>query len=173
MKKWVNGEIIEMTAEEIAEFQKQAAISEALEKSRPLTEGEVSRMFITQQINTLTVDDATALRMIAFYPEWKPNANYPVGYKVQRNGKLWRVNEGQAHTSQTGWEPENVPALWEEINETHSGELTDPIPYDGNMKLENGKYYIQGSVIYLCNRDTGNPVYHALAELVGLYVEVA
>ena len=41
------------------------------------------------------------------------------------------------------------------------------------MALENGKYYIQDGVTYLCNRDTGNPVYNALSELVGLYVEIA
>ena len=40
----------------------------------------------------------------------------------------------------------------------------------GNMELEAGKYYIQSGKTYLCNRDTGNPVYHALADLVGLYV---
>ena len=45
--------------------------------------------------------------------------------------------------------------------------------YDGNMALESGKYYMQDYVIYRCTRDTINPVYHALAELVGLYVEVA
>ena len=38
--------------------------------------------------------------------------------------------------------------------------------------MENGKYYTQGGVLYLCNRDTGDPVYHALSELVGLYVVV-
>ena len=31
--------------------------------------------------------------------------------------------------------------------------------------------YIQGSVVYLCSRDTMNPVYNALRELVGIYVE--
>lgn len=51
------------------------------------------------------------------------------------------------------------------------GTLADPIPYSGNMALESGKYYIQDYVIYLCNRDTINPVYNPLAELVGLYVE--
>ena len=30
----------------------------------------------------------------------------------------------------------------------------------------------QGGVTYLCGRDTGNPVYAALSELVGQYVEV-
>lgn len=88
---------------------------------------------------------------------------------MQRNDLLWRVL--QAHTSQTGWEPENVPALFEQINETHTGTQDDPIPYSGNMALEQGKYYTENGVTYLCIRDTGNPVYNALADLVGLYVE--
>ena len=63
--------------------------------------------------------------------------------------------------------------LWEQINETHAGTLDDPIPYDGNMALESGKHYIQDGAIYLCTRDTGFPVYNALADLVGVYVENA
>ena len=39
------------------------------------------------------------------------------------------------------------------------------------MALENGKYYVQDGVTDLCNRDTVNPVYNALADLVGQYVE--
>ena len=62
-------------------------------------------------------------------------------------------------------------SLFERIDETHDGSKYDPIPYEGNMALENGKYYVQNGVTYLCNRDTGNPVYNALSELVGLYVE--
>ena len=49
--------------------------------------------------------------------------------------------------------------------------MTDPIPYSGNMALEAGKYYSQGGAVYLCTRDTVNPVYSDLADLVGLYVE--
>ena len=137
----------------------------------PLTESEVSRLLIAQQINTLTVDDNTALRMTEFYPEWAADTEYTIGYKVQRNGKLWRVL--QAHTSQAGWEPENAASLWTEICESHAGTLDDPIPYSGNMALESGKYYMQDGKIYRCTRDTGNPVYNALSELVGLYVEEA
>ena len=99
----------------------------------------------------------------------EPNTAYAVGYKVQRNGKLWRTR--QAHTSQVTWEPENAASLWETINETHDGTIDDAIPYDGNMVLEKGKHYTQNNIIYLCNRDTVNPVHHTLAELVGLYVE--
>ena len=169
MKKYINGQYIEMTAEEIAAMEAETAKFEAYERTRPLTAEEVTAMLIRQQVNTLNVDDNTALRMTTFYPEWAANAEYTIGYKVQRSGRLWRCL--QAHTSQVGWEPENAASLWTEICESHAGTLEDPIPYNGNMALESGKYYSQNSKIYRCTRDTVNPVYNALSELVGLYVE--
>lgn len=118
----------------------------------------------------VTLDDETALTGVELFPVWAADTDYTAGYKVQRGGKLWRCL--QAHTSQTGWEPENTPALWTEICESHAGTKYDPIPYNGNMALENGKYYTQDGVLYLCNRDTLNPVYHPLSALVGVYVTV-
>lgn len=178
MKKFVNGEYIGMTAEEIAAMEDAAAHAAAEEKHRPLSLAEVQEMMVRAQINTLAVDDATALRMIAFYPEWESGKAYtsangcPVGYKVLRAGKLWKLR--QEHTSQDNWAPgeTGTESLWEEICESHDGTKYDPIPYNGNMALENGKYYTQDGVLYKCTRDTGNPVYHALRELVGIYVEV-
>ena len=174
-KKWEYVEPAPLTEEEIAELQEQAdrdaARAKVLERTRPLSFSEVQEMLVCQQINTLTVDDNTALRMVEFYPEWSAGQAYTAGYKAQRGGKLWRCL--QAHTAQNGWEPENAASLWTEICESHDGTKYDPIPYDGNMALVNGLYYTQGGVLYLCNRDTVNPVYHALSELVGLYVEVA
>ena len=170
MTKWVNGELVDMTTEEIAAQEARQKTFEAAERTRPLTAEEVTALLIKQQINTLSVDDNTALRMVEFYPEWASDTDYAVGFKVQRSGKLWRCV--QAHASQTGWEPENTPALWTEICETHAGTLADPIPYDGNMELKAGLDYAQSGVMYLCNRNTGQPVYNSLAELVGLYVEM-
>ena len=169
MRIYENGSYRDMTDEEIAAIQEAQAEYELNERTRPLTESEVSRMLIAQQINTLYVDDNTALRMTEFYPEWAADTEYTIGYKAQRNGKLWRCI--QAHTSQAGWEPENAASLWTEICESHAGTLEDPIPYSGNMALESGKYYSQDNKVYRCTRDTGNPVYNALSELVGLYVE--
>ena len=170
MKKYVNGQYIDMTQEELEQIEKEARLAAIAERTRPLTESEVSRLLIAQQINTLSVDDNTALRMVEFYPAWATDTAYPAGYKVQHGGKLWRCL--QAHTSQTGWEPSTATAsLWEEICESHAGTLNDPIPYDGNMALESGKYYIQDGVAYRCTRDTVNLVYNALADLNGLYVE--
>ena len=170
MKKCVNGEIINMTAEEIAAIEAESAKFEAYERTRPLTAEEVTAMLIKQQINTLSVDDATAVRMTAFYPEWAKDTAYTVGYKVQYLGKLYKVI--QAHTSQETWTPDITASLYTRIDEVHDGTKYDAIPYEGNMSLYNGKYYIEGGVTYLCNRDTGNPVYNKLSELVGIYVEV-
>ena len=171
MKKCVNGCYVTLDEAEVLALEKQRANAKVYESSRDLTADEILAMLIPQQINTLTVDDSMALRMLAFYPEWAAGTAYTVGYKVRKDGKLWRVV--QAHTAQVGWEPETAASLWEQINETHAGTMDDPIPYSGNMALTAGLYYMQDWVIYKCTRDTGNPVYHALSELVGLYVEKA
>lgn len=179
MRKYINGEYINLTDEEISVMQAVQIKCELMEKSRPLTETEVTRLLIAQQINTLSVDDNTALRMVEFYPEWESGKAYTAangctaGYKVTRNGKLWKLR--QEHTSQADWAPGEIgtESLWEEICESHAGTKDDPIPYNGNMALENSKYYTQDGVIYICTRDSVNPVYHALYDLVGLYVKIA
>ncbi len=178
MKKYINGEYIDMTAAEIAAVQEAAEQAASEEKHRALSLSEVQEMLVRQKINTLTVDDQTAYRMMAFYPEWETSTAYtaangkPVGYKVIYNGRLWKLR--QEHTSQAGWEPgaTGAESLWEEICETHDGTKYDPIPYSGNMELKAGLYYSQDGTVYRCTRDTGNPVYNQLSELVGLYVEV-
>ena len=151
-----------------------AAQAEAEEKRRPLSSSEVQEMLVRQQINTLTVDDQTALRMLEFYPEWSCLIGQTVDkaeYKFQHNGKLYKTIPAN-HTFQADWVPGvGTESIYVRIDETHDGTKYDPIPYDGNMELTAGLYYIQDYVIYLCNRDTVNPVYNPLAELVGLYVE--
>ena len=175
MRSYVNGKYIEMTTEEITAMQAEAKKAEIQEKFRPMTEDEVAAMLVRQQINTLTVDDQTALRMVAFYPEWKDLIGKTVdksGYKFQHNGKLYKTIPA-THTFQADWIPGvGTESLYTRIDETHTGDQYDPIPYDGNMALTAGLYYIQNGVTYLCNRDTINPVYNALVDLVGVYVEV-
>lgn len=165
----------DMTPEEIAEREYQSKVAAAEAKTRPLTAEEVTSMVIAQQINTLAVDDNTAMRMMEYYPTFDSIIGQTVskGYKFTHNGKLWRVIQPsltiQAHYA-TG---EGMESLYEQVNETHDGTMDDPIPYSGNLALENGKYYYQGGAIYRCTRDSVNPVYHPLADLIGHYVEVA
>ena len=169
MKKMLNGKLVELTDEEIIAVQE----AEVYERTRPLTESEVSRMLIAQQINTLEVDDNTALRMKDFYPAFESVIGQTVkqGFKFTHGDKLWRTEQPEM-TIQEHYPPGvGTESLYSEVCETHAGTLEDPIPYSGNMALESGKYYMQDGKVYHCTRDTGNPVYNALSELVGLYVE--
>lgn len=171
MKIVENGIMRDMTAAEIAAMQEAAARAEAEEKRRPLSLGEVQEILARQQINTIAVDDATALRMVAYYPDWTAGTAYEAGDRLVYNGDLYKVL--QAHTAQETWLPgTGTESLYTRIDEQHDGTKYDPIPYSGNMALQNGKYYMQGGVLYKCTRDTGNPVYNALADLVGIYVEL-
>lgn len=147
MKKYVNGEYVVMSAEEIAAMDAEQAEAEAYERTRPLTAEEVTAMLIKQQINTITVDDQTALRMVEFYPEWESGQAYSTGFKVQRGGKLWRCL--QAHTAQGGWEPENAPSLWAKvlipdpdvIPEWEQPDSTNPYSA-GDKVMHNGKTWV-------------------------------
>ena len=139
---------------------------------RPMSQSAVNKMLIAQQINTLEVDDNTALRMKQFYPTFDEIVGQKVkqGFKFRHGDYLWATVQPEM-TIQKHYPPgDGMESFYTKVNETHAGTLDDPIPYDGNMALENGKYYSQYNTIYLCNRDTVNPVYHKLSELVGLYV---
>src|SRR5438477_2350442 len=49
-------------------------------------------------------------------PAWQPNTAYAVGALVMFNNVEYRCI--QPHTSQVGWEPPNVPALWQPVSGT-------------------------------------------------------
>lgn len=173
MRKNVNGLSMEMAPEEIAELQKQARLDAIAERSRSFSLEEVTAMLISQQINTLTVDDNTALRMKGFYPTFVSAVGQTVreGFKFTHGDKLWKVIQPELVLQSLYPPGTGTESLYTEVCETHAGTLDDPIPYSGNMELEEGKYYMQEYEIYLCTRSTGTAVYHPLSELVGLYVE--
>ena len=122
-----------------------------------------------------SLSDEDALEVPMLYDAWTVGKLYEVkdGVKprITYNDKLYRVE--QTHTSQADWTPDITPALYSVVAEGGQGDdPSNPIPYDGNMELFEGKYYSQSDVVYYCFRSTGQPVYHPLAELVGYYVEV-
>ena len=133
---------------------------------------DIARLF-TLTVNTMSLTDDEALSVKSVYPQWSEfiNKKLAQGMKVQYDNKLYKVRQGIAAVLENQPPSIHTAALYEEINESHSGTLEDPIPYNNNMELEEGKYYSQNEVTYLCTRSTGQAVYHNLSELVGIYVQ--
>lgn len=174
MKKYVNGEYVEMTPEEIKALEQAQKEWEAQEKRRPLTQEEVFQIMTKQTLNTLDIDDQTALRMKGFYPTFDEIIGQTVklGFKFTDGETLYKTRQADLLIQEQYRPGEGTESLYEQIDEEHAGTAEDPIPYSGNMALENGKYYTQDGQTYKCTRDTGTAVYNALSELVGIYVEV-
>jgi hypothetical protein len=132
------------------------------------------------EMNSLDLSASQALEVAHWYPVLFETEGYeegqPIftGTRVQYQGKLWEVR--QNHNIVAQFAPSLATAsLWMEVVEETAdvGTIENPIPYEGNMALEEGKYYEQDGVVYLCTRSTGVPVYNALKDLVGIYVTEA
>ena len=138
-----NGIYREATPEDMLKF---APTPEeiALENIRPLTAEEVTTLLIKQNINSLAVDDNTALRMTEFYPEWSAGQAYTAGFNVQYGGVLYRCL--QDHTSQDDWSPDLATSLFAKvlipdasvIPEWEQPDSTNPY-MTGDKVMHNGK----------------------------------
>lgn len=137
----------------------------------------------TREMNDLALNAVDALEVVDWFPVWGVDEGFREGdvitkkTKFQYEGKLFACL--QDHTIMPHYYPSiNTASLYVEVTPEYTdageemGTLENPIEYNGNMVLENGKYYSQDGVTYLCNRDSEVAVYHALKDLVGIYVEV-
>lgn len=140
-----------------------------------MSEAKLYRAAIEAGSNAVERSDADALKVKDIYPKWESLIGQTVeavGFKFTHQGELYKVLK--AHTFAAEWVPGvGTESLYARIDEAHAGTLEDPIPYNGNMELTEGLYYSQGGVVYRCIRSTGQPVYHELSALIGVYVEVA
>lgn len=68
--------------------------------------------------------DEQAVELTTLFPVWAAGVAYTVDYRAQYDGILYRCV--QAHTSQTGWEPPTVPALWTRVSVEEWPEWVQP-----------------------------------------------
>ena len=124
-----------------------------------------------------SLDDAVALTAVELFPQWAQlvtnKTQVEKGFRFQHEGKLYRT-EQPTYTFVDYYVPgtAGTESLFSKVDETHKGTIDDPIPYEKNMEIYKGLYYTQYDVVYLCIRDSGQPLYHDLSALVGNYVEV-
>lgn len=135
----------------------------------------LSAIITVAKVSAQSLPDVLALQARALYDDWEDTIGQTVsiGFKFRYGGKLYKTIQPTLLIQEQYIPGESTESLYAEINEQNQGTRDDPIPYNNNMELEAGKYYSQGGKTYLCIRDTGQPVYHDLSALVGIYVEIA
>lgn len=121
-----------------------------------------------------------AASVVYLYESWSPfmknessewvAAHYNVGDRRRYDEVVYECR--QEHDAQEIYTPDMIPALWAKLDVEHAGTLEDPIPFDVGMEIFNGKYYTEYDVLYLCTRDSLQPLYNRLHEIVGIYVTV-
>lgn len=173
MKKYENGVIKEMTDEEI----KDRLEYDEKEKRRSLTESEVFTLFAKQQINTLSVDDDTSLRMKSYYPTWQELTATQftaekAGYKFTYGDDLYKTVKANQQFLDNWIPGQGTESIFERIDETHSGTKEDPIPFKINMEVFKDKYYTEDGILYICIEDSKQPLQNKASELPRYFKEV-
>lgn len=131
-----------------------------VEKLKQLAQAQVSQQ-----------TDEEALENIELFPSWQSmiGKQVEIGARLFHDNKLWKVR--QTHTVQEQWKPDVATSLYVQIVADDSGTESNPIEFQLNMELVQGKYYLEDGVKYLCIRELAQCVWH-LNALVGNYVEV-
>ncbi len=170
---------------ERTEYEIQADRDAAVPPPAALDMASMQAVFSLAQMQAQALPDAQAITVPVLYPYWTAGTSYGgdgepqiVRRPIDGRDQLYRCTS--PHTSQSGWEPENVPAVWTAINQSNAGTLEDPIPASRGMEYTYGKYYKdpEDGQIYLCKRsgesDSGTVTLQFLPhELVGHYFEAA
>lgn len=133
------------------------------------------RPIIEQAVST-ALDDATALQSVPLFPAWAEGRSVQAGERYQYKNILYRVL--QPHTTQAGWEPDQVPSLFAAVSLPTEGGKENPIPAVRGMEYVYGLYYLENDTVYLCKRtgeaDGGKVILQYLpSELLGQYFELA
>lgn len=146
----------------------------------PVTDVAMVRSVV--EAGAATLSDGEAAKMPSLSKMWVVGEQVEPGDRryYEPTGLLYKVREGQGHTTQADWPPDQTPALWAVVDVDHAGTLDDPIPAARGMDYIYGKYYSdpEDGNIYLCKR-TGEPdggvinLQYLPHELIGQYFEAA
>lgn len=112
------------------------------------------------------LDDETAATVPSLFTPWTVGGDVVEGDRryYAPTGRLYKVREGQAHTTQADWTPDITPALWAVVGDPgQAGTIDDPITAARGMEYEYGLYYFdpEDGKTYLCERigeETGGKI---------------
>lgn len=139
------------------------------------TKEELTAEFITMQINSFGLTPKQALHFAPLYPTFDKliGQRKKQGYMFTYNDILYAVAQPEL-TFEAHYPPgDGTESLYERVDNMHDGTLADPIPAATNMRYYKDKYYIEDGVLYLCIRDSAQPLQHLPSELTGSYFILA
>ena len=122
MRIYKNGEYVDYnpTSDELAQMEADARRAKLEEASRPLTDSEILRIDMRQRVNSLTIDNQTAGRMIDCFPTMREvcaeGELIPAKTRIRddKDGSIiWRNNVDVWNTEANS--PTNAPTLWDRI----------------------------------------------------------
>ena len=134
---------------------------------------EVLIKMAVKQARKIT-DDQEALELKMLYKQWEKQIGreLTVGEYVQHGDRLYRVLT--THIAQENWEPGvGTESMFVVIDKVHAGTIDDSIPWNANMECEEGKYYSEDGVIYLCIRTSEIALQCKIVDVLGNYFQLA
>ena len=108
-----------------------------------------------------SLSDGEAAKSPELFPRWADHIGETVKPGDRRSDMdesgvlhVYKVREGQGHTTQADWAPHLTPALWVVIDVAHAGTQDDPIPAARGMEYTYGLYYLdsEDGKTYKCER---------------------
>ena len=109
-----NGVYRDATAEEVEQIKEGQRMARIDEASRTLTDTEILRLMLRKTVNSLTIDDATASRMVDYYPTLTGDGSLiKIGTKINWNGVLKQAAVDLWDTDANT--PDAAPTLWVDI----------------------------------------------------------
>ena len=168
----------EQDLEDAAETAKAAVVSIVGRELAGAAEATMMRSAIESAMALMSDEDAAETPSLS--KAWVVGETVQPGDRryYAPTGKLYKVRDGQGHTTQESWTPDKTPALWAVVDITHAGTAEDPIPAARGMEYEYGKIYLdpEDGKRYLCKRtgeaEGGKITLHYLPhELIGQYFE--
>nr|DAM16855.1 MAG TPA: hypothetical protein [Caudoviricetes sp.] len=108
-----------------------------------------------------SLSDGEAAKSPELFPRWADHIGETVKPGDRRSDMdesgvlhVYKVREGQGHTTQADWAPHLTPALWVVVDVTHAGTQDDPIPAARGMEYTYGLYYLdsEDGKTYKCER---------------------
>lgn len=150
---------------------------EAYVKDVPTADDIVTQLKELAQAQVEALTDDEAKKVPALFHLWtdhKQGDPIAAGVREWYKGSLYKCIT--PHNWQSDWAPDVATSLWANVSEESQeadGSREHPYQWTSGMESYEGFYYTEDSVLYLCTRSSGGPLYYRITDLIGIYFQVA